>query len=380
VGRFSSAIVWAAKKADKFWKALFATVTGSEVAAVLVMMVLVALTTGLLAFFVDNPASANGKAPTNPCTSMIAAAPAGTTTAAVHVSDYSGTNGALAVYTTRANDTIRRMTTLTVQSGSLPAGKCFATAVSDLVRSDGTVIPAGQITSWAKSDSTGTRVTVDLEVSPRYLSVSGAGGYTGTVYLDDFRTVGGNVPVDVHIEYPYLWRAAMLCFAAAWVGFFWAWLINLTIANMQTSDKFWLYIVLQLAVLIVVSFPVLNAQVLTNPDWTGDLSQYIALATLAGGAALAATPTLRALIDKVSIQPPPSGNGGNGGGSGGNGGGGNGGNGNDGNDGNGSTVTKPVAGGPDTRTDTPPDAGDSGTATETGSDSAETSEPANEKT
>jgi hypothetical protein len=56
-------------------------------------------------------------------------------------------------------------------------------------------------------------------------------------------------------------------------------------------------------VLIVVVFPVLNAQVLTNADWPGDLSHYIALATLAGGGALAATPTLRALIDRIQVGP-----------------------------------------------------------------------------
>ena len=65
-------------------------------------------------------------------------------------------------------------------------------------------------------------------------------------------------------------------------------------SDTPTTNRFWLYVTLQLAVLTVVSFPVFNAQVLTNPDWTGDLSQYITLATLAGGGALAATPTLRA--------------------------------------------------------------------------------------
>jgi hypothetical protein len=110
------------------------------------------------------------------------------------------------------------------------------------------------------------------------------------------------VPVDIHVEYPFLWRAAMFCVAAAWIGFFWAWLVNLTKASdTPTTNRLWLYVVLQLAVLTVVSFPVLNAQVLTNPDWTGDLSQYITLATLAGGGALAATPTLRALIDRVVL-------------------------------------------------------------------------------
>jgi hypothetical protein len=73
-----------------------------------------------------------------------------------------------------------------------------------------------------------------------------------------------------------------------------------------TSGRFWLYVILQLAILTIVSFPVLNAQILTNPDWTGDLSQYIALASLAGGGALATTPTLRALVDRAAIFMPGS--------------------------------------------------------------------------
>ncbi len=43
----------------------------------------------------------------------------------------------------------------------------------------------------------------------------------------------------------------------------------------------------------MAAVPVVNAQVLTNPDGEGSLSQYITLATLAGAAAIAATPTLR---------------------------------------------------------------------------------------
>jgi hypothetical protein len=123
------------------------------------------------------------------------------------------------------------------------------------------------------------------------------------VYLDDARAAGGNVPVVIHIGYPYVWRAAMFCFAAAWAGFFWAWLVNLTkpSAAPAPDNMFWLYIVLQLAVLVVVPLSVLDAQVLTNPDWSGDVIQYAVLATLAGGGALATTPTLRALVDRVVI-------------------------------------------------------------------------------
>jgi hypothetical protein len=93
----------------------------------------------------------------------------------------------------------------------------------------------------------------------------------------------------------------MVCIVAAWVGFFWAWLIHLSRADVPKAGRFWLYVILQVAILTIVSFPVLNAQILTNPDWTGDISHYIALASLAGGGALATTPTLRALVDRAAI-------------------------------------------------------------------------------
>ena len=296
----------------KSWRSFVISNAGSEVAAVLATMMLVAVVTIVLGIFMDAPVSANGKAPSIQCATppvSAAAAPNPSASSLVRVSDASGATGTLSVYTGRANETVQRQSILlSVQNGQLPANACLATAVSDLVRSDGQAIPASQVASWAQVDNTGTRVTVFIQVSPRYGIVTAAGGYTGSVYLDDARATGGNVPVDVHVEYPFLWRAAMFCVAAAWIGFFWAWLVNLTKASdTPTTNRFWLYVVLQLAVLTVVSFPVLNAQVLTNPDWTGDLSQYITLATLAGGGALAATPTLRALIDRVVI-PLVSGN------------------------------------------------------------------------
>jgi hypothetical protein len=193
---------------------------------------------------------------------------------------------------------------LSVQNGLLPPNLCLGTVVSDLVRSDGEVIPSDQVTSWAMSGNAGLRIFIYIEVSPRYGSVTQAGGYTGTVSMDDERAVGGNIPVDIHVEYPRLWRATMVCIVAAWVGFFWAWLIHLTRADIPSAGRFWLYVTLQLAILTIVSFPVLNAQILTNPDWPGDISRYIALASLAGGGALATTPTLRALVDRAAIFMP----------------------------------------------------------------------------
>lgn len=55
-------------------------------------------------------------------------------------------------------------------------------------------------------------------------------------------------------------------------------------------------LILRVAVILVAAVPVVDLQVLTNPDWQGTLTDYVKLATLAGGAAIAATPTLRTLI------------------------------------------------------------------------------------
>ena len=285
---------------------------GSEVAAVLVVMILVALVTVPLALFADGKVSANGPAPVNPCKAQIIANSTIQTANQVQVSDSSGQGNSLAVYAGRGGGVVQRASTpLAVQSGLLPPNLCFGTVVSDLVRSDGEVIPTDQVTSWAISGNAGRGIFIYIEVSPRYGQVTPAGGYTGTVALDDERAIGGNIPVDIHVEYPRLWRAAMVCLVAAWCGFFWAWLIHLTRADIPTTGRFWLYVSLQLAVLTIVSFPVLNAQVLTNPDWIGNVSQYIALASLAGGGALATTPTLRALVDQAaafmpSASPGPS--------------------------------------------------------------------------
>ena len=278
---------------------------GSEVAAVLAMMLLVGFITAPLALFADAPVTANGKAPTNPCAAQIAANSTTQTANQVKVSDASGQGDSLDVYSGRAGAVVQRVSTpLSVQNGLLPPNLCLGTVVSDLVRSDGEVIPSDQVTSWAMSGNAGLRVFIYLEVSPRYGSVTQAGGYTGTVSMDDERAVGGNIPVNIHVEYPRLWRATMVCIVAAWVGFFWAWLIHLTRADIPSAGRFWLYIILQFAILTIVSFPVLNAQILTNPDWTGDISHYIALASLAGGGALATTPTLRALVDRAAIFMP----------------------------------------------------------------------------
>ena len=286
-------------------RTFFVSSAGSEFAAVLVMMLVVVLFTCPLALFADAQVTANGPAPTNPCQKDINANSTTQTSDQVKVADATASGNSFDIYTSRSGGDVKRVSEpLSVQNGLLPPNICLGTVVSDLIRSDGEVIPGNQVTSWAVSGNAGLRVFIYVEVSPRYGEVTQAGGYSGSVSMDDGRAVGGNIPLTVHIEYPRLWRATMVCILAAWIGFFWAWLIHLSRADIPVAGRFWLYVILQVAILTIVAFPVVNAQILTNPNWSGDLSQYIALATIAGGGALATTPTLRALIDRAANFTP----------------------------------------------------------------------------
>ena len=135
--------------------------------------------------------------------------------------------------------------------------------------------------------------------------VSGSGGYSGVVTLDDPRATGGVVSVNVNVLYPYIGVVIPFTFLAAFGGFSWAWLIhNLrkSPTDPDTKNYFVRNLILRVAVILVAAVPVVDLQVLTNPGWQGTLTDYVRLATLAGGAAIAATPTLRALI----LPPEPA--------------------------------------------------------------------------
>ena len=94
-------------RAIRNWRRFAADIARSEVAAVLVMMVIVAVATTVLALVTDHPELASGQAPANPC-----AAPAGVAGVAgaraagpqVVVADASTDNGTVAVFTDRAGD------------------------------------------------------------------------------------------------------------------------------------------------------------------------------------------------------------------------------------------------------------------------------------
>jgi hypothetical protein len=187
-------------------------------------------------------------------------------------------------------------------------------SASDLVRADGQTLPSNQVSTWAVVENDGAHVTVFVFVSPRYESISGFGGYTGTVSLNDPRALGADIPVAVNVEYPYLDEVIAFSLTAAFGGFLWARIVHnvgrrtdATDATGALAGPFWISFILHIAVLLVTAIPVLSAQVLSNPGWMGGLAQYISIATLAGAAAIAVTPTLSTLVDKLLPSPSTTG-------------------------------------------------------------------------
>jgi hypothetical protein len=192
----------------------------------------------------------------------------------------------------------RHSAPLAIQRGHLCPGAVLSTVASDFVRaSDGQTLRANQISSWAKVDRYGTHVTVFVLIAPIHGRPSGFGGYSGTVALDDPRAQGGEVSVHVHVLYPNLNLVFAFSLLAAFGGFTWAWFIHVIGRNPKDENQpFLRNLVLRLAVLLVAAIPVVKLQVLSNNDWEGSTGQYISLATIVGAAAIAATPTLRALV------------------------------------------------------------------------------------
>jgi hypothetical protein len=199
----------------------------------------------------------------------------------------------------------RHSAPLAIQKGRLCPRTVLSTAMSDFVNDNGQLQP-GQLASWARVDRYGTHVTVFVSIAPRFLQVTGFGGYSGTVTLNDRRAEGGNVAVNAHVLYPYLNLVLALASLAAFGGFTWAWLIHELHNGPHKHDQLLRNLTLRFAVILVSVVPVVNLQVLSNPDWEGSLSQYVGLGTLVGTAAIAATPTLRALILGPARRPPPS--------------------------------------------------------------------------
>jgi len=266
------------------------------------IVIIVLLAGGSLFVYFRGPSvAATSAASQAPATSVPASACTGKkATRPVKVNDATGTAGTMNLFVGRGGDLVQRQSApLGIENGTLTPGTYLCTNVSDLVRSDGQTLPANQVASWGRVTNDGAHVTVYVVTSPRYRQVSGFGGYTGTVALNDPRAVGGNIAVDVHSEYPYLDDVILFALLAAFGGFIWARLIHVAVTKAPVAHGFWVALVLRTAVLLATATPVLNAQVLSNPDWAGGLGQYITLPTLAGGAAIALTPTLNTLLDRA---------------------------------------------------------------------------------
>lgn len=191
---------------------------------------------------------------------------------------------------------------LLIQKGRLCPGSVLPMQAGEFGRSDGATLPGSQIVTWARVANDGTHAAVWVLIAPHYGRPSDAGLYSGAVALDSSTVQGANVPVHVHIEYQNRNFVLAFGFMAAFFGFVWAWLLhNIDGGRPTNQGYFFRHFALCLAVLLAATIPIVNVQVLAKPDWEGSLTQYISLATLVGAAAIAATPTLRALVVPHSL-------------------------------------------------------------------------------
>jgi hypothetical protein len=197
---------------------------------------------------------------------------------------------------------------LAVQSGqvSFGAGDQLCTVNSDFVRSDGATLPAFQVTSNAVVSNNGRDITISLSVAPRYRVIGGYGRYTGSVSLNDSRAVGGSVPVTIDVYYPDVDLVALLGLLLSYAGLIWGLLVRLADRGVQTSGEgelFFANMALRVAV-IATSIPIINAQAISNPSWTGSFSDFIKLGGVVAAAAIAATPSLRAIVSRMHKTTP----------------------------------------------------------------------------
>jgi hypothetical protein len=214
----------------------------------------------------------------------------------------------LTIYVGRDGDEVRRETNpLAIQNdGRLAGGTVLCTIASDFVRSDGLILSANQVMSQAIVSNNGLSVTIRVQVAPRAGLVSGFGSYSGMVRLDDSRASGAEVPVRIYIEYPYINRVLLCGLLLASAGLIWGLLVRIADKDLKYGSKdepFFANLALRVAVL-ATAVPIVNAQVLSNPGWTGTLSQYIKLGGLVGAAAIAATPSLRAIVSRMRPKTP----------------------------------------------------------------------------
>lgn len=186
---------------------------------------------------------------------------------------------------------------LAIQKATLCPGSIWPMRRTLFSRADGQTLQQYQVTSWGQVNSNGTQLTVWTLAAPHHGPIpSGAGLYSGSVSLDSARVQGAQVPVRIHVAYQNIYLIFAFGFLAAVGGFIWAMLLYSASGAAANKGHLFRNLTLCLAVLLAAAIPVVNLQVLSKPDWQGTLSQFIGLATLIGAAAIALTPTLRALV------------------------------------------------------------------------------------
>jgi hypothetical protein len=175
--------------------------------------------------------------------------------------------------------------------------------MAQFVRADGGTLQLNQVTSWARVDNNGTQLTVWVVAAPHHGQIpSGPGLYAGSVSLDSATVQGAQVPVRIHVAYQNVNLIFAIGLLAAFGGFIWAMLLHSATGGPAKQGYLFRNVTLCLAVLLAAAIPVVNVQVLSKPDWQGTLSQFIGLGTLIGAAAIATTPTLRALVIPTSLR------------------------------------------------------------------------------
>ncbi|MFE5924173.1 hypothetical protein [Streptomyces sp. NPDC056468] len=188
------------------------------------------------------------------------------------------------------------------ESATLPPGSRLATSSTGLIRqTDGVSLPEDQVSSSAQVGRSGRTVTLTVCVAPRYGEVSAFGPYSGTASLDDPRVMGGNVPVAIHVKYPYMNRVGLAALFAAYAGLIWARLVRRGDQGLRTdSDQAqWALLVVSVAAGLACLFSV-DKLVWDPKDWQGSSSEYWDLVVAASGAVIAAVPTLQALMSHIS--------------------------------------------------------------------------------
>jgi hypothetical protein len=230
----------------------------------------------------------------------------------VKVSSATGTAAILNIYIGRHSyQGVGKTGPLAIENGgALCPNSILRIETGDFVPSSGPALLSTQIRTWAQVSNSGTFVTIWVVYAPHRGRLSDPGLYAGSVSLDSRVAQGGNVPVRIHIEYQKIDLAIAFSLLAAFGGFTWAWLLHSATGGDSKKGYFFRSLTLCLAVVLAAAIPIVNVQVLSKPDWQGSLTEYISLGTLVGAAAIAATPTLRALalpgrLGRQTTNPSP---------------------------------------------------------------------------